>query len=228
MEIDMKKIKTKEIKGFDGLYTINTMGKVFSMKTGKEKTQLLSNAGYYRVHLFNNGKGKIFSVHRLVAETFIPNSKKLPCVNHIDGNKLNNRVSNLEWVSYADNNAKAVKTGLSPQGADVYNSAFSEEQVHFIRELFFIGYSKTKLARVFKVSVTALTDMVNGKTYSNIEVSPKYNDGKEHFSPQVIYIIYNLLENGYSYSQIASMCGINKEAVRTYYRNHYLPEKQKK
>ena len=224
----MRNIKTKEIKGYEGLYTVNSMGKVFSIKTGKEKKKLISNAGYYRVHLFNKGKGKIILVHRLVAEAFIPNPKNLPCVNHIDGNKLNNRVTNLEWVTSSENNKKAVEAGQSPSGSTVYNAVFSEEQVLFIKELFSIGYSKTKLARMFNVSTSALTDMLNTKTYTNIQDFSKYNEGKEHFSPQVIHIIHNLLENGFSYSKIALICGINKEAVRSYYRFHYLPEKREK
>ena len=72
----------------------------------------ICNNGYRRVHVSNNGKDCKFLVHRIVAETFIPNPKNLPCVNHKDGNKLNCSVDNLEWCSYGENLSHAFRTGL--------------------------------------------------------------------------------------------------------------------
>lgn len=68
--------------------------------------------GYQFVCLRKNGNSKKFSVHRLVAEAFIPNPQNLPCVNHIDGNKQNNSVENLEWCTYSENLKHAIDIGL--------------------------------------------------------------------------------------------------------------------
>lgn len=68
--------------------------------------------GYLKVRIYEHSKYKQKTVHRLVAETFIPNPKNLPCVNHIDGNKHNNMVENLEWCTYKYNSIHAMKNGL--------------------------------------------------------------------------------------------------------------------
>lgn len=98
-------------------YIVTTDGRVISTnynRTGETK-QLspFMQAGYYAVCL----NGKKYLVHRLVAERYIPNPNNLPCINHKDGNKLNNNVDNLEWCSYSENNAHALKNGLrKPRG----------------------------------------------------------------------------------------------------------------
>lgn len=104
----------EEIKGFPQ-YEINTKGQI--RNSNKHiLSQSISNNGYYRVHLCKNGKAKWYAVHRLVAETFIPNPLHLPEVNHKDENKLNNNVENLEWcdskynVNYGTRNKRMSKT----------------------------------------------------------------------------------------------------------------------
>lgn len=99
-----------EIKGFDGRYQISSDGKVFSAN-GLRKTEI-SKQGYERVSLWKNGKGKHFSIHRLVADAFIPNPNHLEMVNHKDGNKLNNDVSNLEWCNASQNMKHAYNNNL--------------------------------------------------------------------------------------------------------------------
>ena len=80
----------------------------------KEKTlkEGLSSNGYYSVSLTKNGKGKTFNIHKLVATAFIENKNNDKCVNHIDGNKTNNYVANLEWCSYSHNEKEAYKLKL--------------------------------------------------------------------------------------------------------------------
>lgn len=85
-------------------YYVTKDGKVWSEKVHRFLTQQESNKGYFIVNLFINGKSKHEYVHRLVAETYIPNPDNLPTVNHKDENRKNNNVENLEWMSYADNN----------------------------------------------------------------------------------------------------------------------------
>lgn len=91
-------IKPQELEN----YIISESGDVFSKLTNRILKPCMSSY-YKRVVLSHNGYKKRYLVHRLVAMTYIPNNESKPCVNHIDGNKLNNHVSNLEWVTYSEN-----------------------------------------------------------------------------------------------------------------------------
>lgn len=94
----------KDIEGYEGLYQVSNMGRVKSLnyhRTGKERILKLrkNRGGYLRVVLHKDGKGKDYYVHRLAANAFLENSKNLPQVNHIDQNKENNCINNLEFCS---------------------------------------------------------------------------------------------------------------------------------
>ena len=106
----------KDISGYEGLYQVSNMGRVRSKKrifenkgTGKYKrnTRILlcskHNKGYLTVTLFKNGRYKRFLIHRLVAKAFLPHDIFRNQVNHIDGNKTNNNISNIEWGSSSEN-----------------------------------------------------------------------------------------------------------------------------
>lgn len=96
----------KDIKGFEGIYQVSNLGRIKSLHFKRElimKLNLKKN-GYYQVRLKNEGKSKDYLVHRLVAEAFIPNPNNYPQVNHIDENKQNNKVENLEWCTVLYNN----------------------------------------------------------------------------------------------------------------------------
>lgn len=131
----MRKI-WKDIKGFDGKYKISNFGEVMSIDYGKtKKSKLLTpkqhHTGYLLVRLcYGDGRmPKNRTIHSLVAEAFIPNPENKRCVNHKDGNKTNNNVTNLEWNTHKENCQHAIKTGLRdphknnhPKGSDVVNS----------------------------------------------------------------------------------------------------------
>lgn len=101
-----------DIKGYEGLYQVSNLGRVKSLERidslgHKRKEKIFKpqkNKGYLRVSLWKDGKGKKYSIHRLVAIAFIPNPDNLPEVNHKDENKFNNNVDNLEWCTVAYNN----------------------------------------------------------------------------------------------------------------------------
>jgi len=97
----------KQIEGYPHLL-ISRAGKVWTTTYNRELHPHLTNRGYLRVNLSKDKTVKRASVHRLVAEAFIPNPDNLPTVDHIDGNKLNNCVENLQWLSQSDNCRKAV------------------------------------------------------------------------------------------------------------------------
>lgn len=100
----------KDIKGYEGLYQVSTFGRV---RSANKLLHLNTNTyGYKHVTLSRGKSQKTMVVHRLVATAFIENPLGLPQINHKDGNKNNNTVSNLEWTTQKDNNHHAIKTNL--------------------------------------------------------------------------------------------------------------------
>ncbi len=102
----------KDIVGYEGQYQVSNLGRVKVLKNNILMKPLLKRRGYFQVALFKNKQYKYFNIHRLVALTFIPNPENKPQVNHIDGNKQNNNVNNLEWVTCSENIKHAFKIGL--------------------------------------------------------------------------------------------------------------------
>ncbi|MGG0793148.1 NUMOD4 domain-containing protein [Brevibacillus laterosporus] len=114
----------KPILGYEGSYEVSNTGRVRSvdrytrtkgkpiLKRGVEKTKKEDKDGYYRVWLSRESKKKSFFVHRLVAIAFLSNPESYPVVNHKDGDKKNNHVTNLEWCSHAHNVKHAFSLGL--------------------------------------------------------------------------------------------------------------------
>ena len=114
----MEQEQWKPIQEFNGEYEVSNLGRVRSMKryygvVGRIMPQTIQRKGYYAVTLWMNNKAYCRKVHRLVIEAFTPNPDSLPCINHIDGNKLNNHIDNLEWCTYQQNMQHAVRTGLT-------------------------------------------------------------------------------------------------------------------
>ncbi|AQZ46054.1 NUMOD4 domain-containing protein [Paenibacillus larvae] len=107
------KIEWRDIPGYEGFYQINNIGQVYSCHTTRILSNYMASDGYLRANLSVRGKVKIKMVHVLVAQAFIPNPDNMPVVNHIDGNKQNPNVNNLEWVSYSENTKHAFTNGLA-------------------------------------------------------------------------------------------------------------------
>jgi hypothetical protein len=123
----------KDIEGYPN-YRISNFGKVYSKKRGIYLKNQLGNHGYYVVNLSNAGKQAAITIHKLVAEGFLPIASNYQCVNHKDGNKLNNNVLNLEKTTYKKNSQHAYDTGLQPNRKCI-GWKRSESDIRFICEL---------------------------------------------------------------------------------------------
>lgn len=106
----------KDIKDYEGFYQVSNLGNVKSLKRNTAHERILKpkvdKGGYLCVNLTKNGIVKTYKIHRLVGLTFIPNPKNKYSINHINGNKTDNRVENLEWATYKEQVVHAVKMGL--------------------------------------------------------------------------------------------------------------------
>jgi DNA-binding transcriptional regulator YiaG len=117
----------------------------------------------------DNGKVVALRVHRLVALAFIPNPEGLPQVNHIDGDKRNNRVENLEWVSNQENIDHAVRNGLMLRGEQVYGAKLKREDVVEIRRLRADeGLTQKEISKRFGISRAQVGYIVRREKWSHI------------------------------------------------------------
>lgn len=107
----------KDIKGYEGIYQISNLGRVKSFTKNSEKflKPNINRTGYATVRLYKDKIKYFTSIHRLIALAFIPNPENKRTVNHINGIKDDNRIENLEWNTYQENNIHALKNGLRKQ-----------------------------------------------------------------------------------------------------------------
>lgn len=166
----MEDIKWKLIKGFDGMYDISEFGKIKSrFKGGRILKNYLSHNGYEFVRLYKNFKYKNYRVNRLVAEYFIPNPENKPQVNHKDGNKSNNHVSNLEWCTASENIRHALKNGLSKLVKP--KRKLINCQVLMIRDYIKDGVlNQYEIAEMFDVDQSTISNIKTGKIFKRIKL----------------------------------------------------------
>ena len=102
----------KDIPNYEGKYQISNMGRVRNIQTNHIRKNNCSYGLYEKICLERNGKQELLSIHRLVGKAFIPNPQNKKEINHIDGNKRNNRADNLEWATRKENAQHSIKIGL--------------------------------------------------------------------------------------------------------------------
>lgn len=144
----------KDIKDYEGMYQVSNKGRVRSLdrvvnykgknqhrefttlKTfkGEIKKLTINQHGYYQIVLYKNGKKKNELVHRLVAQAFIPNPENKPTVNHIDGNRLNDNLNNLEWATCKEQQDHAINVlGFRPKIGTKCRNTRIEQQKRKVR-----------------------------------------------------------------------------------------------
>lgn len=162
-----------KITGFDA-YDVNEQGQVVNTRTGRILKPEIIWDGYERVTLSQNNRLKRFRVHRLVAEAFIPNLNNLPMVNHKDGDKRNNHVSNLEWVDCQQNTKHAFDNNLRKSGEEHYEARLTKEIVEKVCELIELGLPRGRILKQLpEVNRTQFDDIRRRRSWKR--VSYKYS-----------------------------------------------------
>lgn len=176
----------KAIAGYEGIYEVSTDGLVRSVPrlrkakgnhTLGDKVQgrilkaQLNRKGYEKVRLYRTHEDwKQFFVHRVVAQTFIPNPENLPQVNHKDGDKRNNKVSNLEWITNTENMRHAYSTGVrtNPSGAKHGNAKLTEDQVRLVVKLRSEGHTYRRISEIVGCKLETAQSIVSGHQWSTV------------------------------------------------------------
>lgn len=156
------------IKGYENLYAIDTDGNVYSLVTNKSRRKKILKPhyknGYLAVNLYKDGKCKHFYIHRLVAEAFLENKNNCKEVNHIDCNKTNNSVENLEWCNRVRNLKHSYENGLKRKGELHGMSKLKNNEVEEIRKQ--LGRKPQKeLANEFNVSQSTISAIKTGRLW---------------------------------------------------------------
>lgn len=164
----------KDVVGYEGYYQISNLGRIKSLNYGKNgyakilKNSFIASYKYYQIKLYKDTKSKILKVHRLLAQAFIPNPENKPCINHIDGDKLNNDLSNLEWCTYSENIQHAFDTGLKGTSAELIEKIRKANSKKIINiktgEVF---SSITETSNINKISYSALSNRLHGRVFND-------------------------------------------------------------
>lgn len=148
----------KDVVGYEGRYIVSNLGRVVSLvckgKSLKVLNPLLRSDGYSQIWLSNTNNQRCYSLHRIVAQSFLGMRDHMYQVNHIDGNKLNNCIVNLEWVTPKDNTKHAIATKLRSDYIGAHNpySKLNDSIVVQIRECYNSGMRVVDIATRFELN----------------------------------------------------------------------------
>ena len=170
----MKEEIWKDIPGWEGRYKVSNFGRILSTPE-KRKPKIIKPSpnehGYLMFHLYRDGVNKTVKVHRTVAAVFVENPDNMAEVNHIDGNKKNNRADNLEWTDRKGNMRHANATGLRDNMPEVLRKVREAQKIPVIGRNVqtgeeFLFDSVHEAARQIKTTATKVSCCINGKRKS--------------------------------------------------------------
>lgn len=213
------------VDGQETKYLISDDGTIYSQITNKFLKPFKNPQGYCLIDLSVNGKTYTRQLHRLVAMTFIDNPNQLETVNHKDGDKTNNCVDNLEWMTRLDNVRHAWKTGLSKPryGTDNPANVYTEEQIHNVCKMLEVGICSNKyIAISCNVNITLIRDIKfrgKWKQISKLYDIPTVPIGHKDDRQK----IYHMIENGFTNQEILDELGYPQSEKRhiSYVRGVY-------
>ena len=181
--------------------------------------------GYLRARISVNGHPYIRGAHRLVAQAFIPNPENKSEINHIDGNKTNNDVTNLEWATRKENAHHAIRIGLyNPQGENNTNSIYTEAQIREACKLMEDPKNKPRdISRMTKISRATLYQIRKGNEWTHISKDYKFpkinfrfgsNNVNSRYAEDQIHKVCEMLEKGMYPAEISKRTMVSSTVIQ--------------
>lgn len=164
--METTEIQWRPVLGYP-LYEVSSDGRVRNVASGKEKSTFIGNQGSSCVNLYRNGERALKQVHRLQGEAFLDLAKGLT-INHKDGNRANNLLSNLEVVTQAENNLHKIKVLGKGRGETCWLSKLKDRDILEIRALRARGVTQTAIAGQFGIHQSVVSRICARKTWSHI------------------------------------------------------------
>lgn len=174
----------KYIKGYENLYLISNLGNIKSLpKKTRKGIRLLKpvkTQHYFTIDLVKEKKVKKYLLHRLVAQTFLENKENKPQVNHIDGDKSNNSIKNLEWNTRSENQLHSISTGLrTTVGAKNSQCKLSD---NLVKQIFYDKRIYKLISKDFGISIPTVCDIKRGYSWTHIT-------GMKNLKKQILKIV---------------------------------------
>lgn len=200
--------------GFDK-YCACPSGRIYSLRSGRYLRQVVQANGYCQVTLCQDGKRSNFLVHRLIAIAFIPNPQDKPTVNHINGNKQDNSLVNLEWMTQQEQVHHSILTGLR-YGTRNPDRSLDDEKAHQVCKLIADSWRNKDIAEAIGIDQQIVANIRYGKDYQEIACEYDFNNilpSRRKISVEKLTRICELLEKGKSYREIRLEVDVSSAAI---------------
>lgn len=212
----------KNIPGFED-YSVSMCGKVKSNRRNRLLSIITRRDGYKELGIRADKKKYIMLVHRLVAMTYIPNPDNKPCVNHLDSDRGNNSVENLEWCTYKENLEHASGKGrlVGKKGETSSSAVMSNETCHLICKEIEKGVKLKAISDKYGINIKTISNIKNGKRW--LEISSQYTfkvERSRRLSASEILDIVRLAGEGCSAKEISREVGTTPSTVSKHLRRN--------
>jgi len=204
-------------------FWIHPDGRVYNFKSQKFRTVSLTEDGYYDTTISNGAySNKSYPLHRLLAYYFIlnPMPDVTTDINHIDGNKSNNELSNLEWVTHKENMTHSVDNNLKTYSSGKKGSHLNEEIVSEIKKMLYQGHTHSQIAKQFNTTRPCITQIASGNRWAEVTIDTTGIEKLNRIQPNN-YKILKIEVNGEEKTlfEFAVQYGVNVELLKNRYKS---------
>jgi len=201
----------KAIKDFEGFYSITREGDVYSHMAGRFRRLSANSSGYKVISLHKDSVKTQHLIHRLVAQTFIPNLEEKPCVNHLDKDRLNNAVKNLEWCTYLENNLHSLEGKLVGSRRE-----HSCRVAHTVIAYTMDGWRAKDIATSLDIPLGGVKQILFEPSYEDVREEYDWSNRptkSASIQGEVVVRICKLLEQNVPYKGISDLTGVSKKKI---------------